>query len=145
MKTLAILFCLVASSPLFASRVDTKAFFDGLKGSYKIVSVYGEPAHAGNDVATVEFDSGQYIFTFPFCPPGGGCDPGYIFFDVGPTKIDLTGTTYTIATTDNGVPTKYTWQTAPGGKITFVNPQYRMPNGSVVSLPYVVTRAADED
>ncbi len=119
------------------AQIDAGSFFQSIKGRYSILLAGGIAPH-GNDIGSVEIED-QVILTFGFCPPGAGCDPGYIFLDNAKTKVFQTADGYTITSDDNGKATKYTW-TISGDKVSFKNFQYVMPNNSVTTLEHVIKK-----
>ncbi len=130
----------IGSEDAIGGQIDSRSFFDSIKGKYSILMAGGAVPH-GNDVGTVELED-QVVLTFGYCPPGAGCDPGYIFLDYPTTKVFQNGQVYTITAVENGKATKYTW-TVNGDKLSLRNFQYTMPNNSVVTLEHVLRRLAD--
>jgi hypothetical protein len=119
------------------SQIDSSSFFQSIKGRYSVVMAGGTPPH-GNDIGTVEIED-QVVLTFGYCPPGAGCDPGYIFLEWSKTKVFQNGGEYTITSEADGKKVKYTW-TVTADKISFKNYQYVMPNNSVVTLEHVLRK-----
>src|SRR4051812_16795593 len=73
-----------ATSP---TSIPMRPFFESVKGNYKIQKVNNEVPHDSNSLACVDLETAQVILTFGYCPPNGGCDPGYIFLDDDKTKV----------------------------------------------------------
>lgn len=159
MKTLALVLSLstlvALSSPVRADddttsggvAVEAKAFFTSVLGKYKILKAGGEAPHESGSIGTVERDTNpdQSIVTLTYCPPGAGCDPGFIFLEDSATQVTQSGNTWTIIHDDGGgKKSRYTW-TQDGGNVTFRNYQYVMPNGSTVTLEHVMVKMPAED
>ncbi len=133
-----------ASYDALGTLVTTRVFFESIKGNYKILKAGGQEPHA-NEVGLVELESGQSVLTFGFCPPSGGCDPGYNFFDDVKTKvyqmpIPEGGAVFTILSDDGGKATKFTWSIKSDGIVSLKNFQYVMPGGSVVVLEHLAKK-----
>lgn len=122
------------------SPIDSATFFDGIKGNYTILKAGGAEPHSPTQ-GSVEIEPGQTVFTFSYCPPQGGCDPGYIFLEDGKTKVFQKagangGALFTIQSVDGGKPVRYSWDVTSDGLISFKNYQYVLPGGTVTTLEH---------
>jgi len=123
--------------------VDAKAFAQRVQGTYKIEFAGGTAAKEENELADVFADEEEAAFTLPYCPPGQGCDPGYIFMKHAETTVEevtnTDGSVVDTLTVTSGTKTRiYTW-TENGGKVTFTNPQY-MLKGVATTLEHVLVK-----
>ncbi len=126
------------------TQVDGPTFFTGIVGNYTILKAGGVAPHDPTQ-GSVELEPGQAVFTFSYCPPQGGCDPGYIFLEDAKTKVfqkmnNGGGATFTIQSLDSGRPVKFTWEVGPDGTIALKNYQYVLPGGAVTTLEHVIKK-----
>ena len=126
------------------SPIDGATFFDGIKGNYKIMKAGGAEPHEPTQ-GSVELEPGQTVFTFSYCPPQGGCDPGYIFLEDGKTKVFQKtsangGAQFTIQSVDGGKQVKFSWDVTADGLISLKNYQYVLPGGAVTTLEHTIRK-----
>lgn len=127
--------------------IDSRSFFNAVVGSYLIEKVNGQKPKETLDKGTVEMDPAEAVMTFPYCPPTGGCDPGYVFFGYEKTRVfkkDLgnQGVRHTLLVADGPLTLKYTWENV-SGHIIFQNHQYVAGTGvAPIVLEYRMRRLA---
>jgi len=118
-------------------------FFRSVSGGYQIELVAGAKPKPGIDRASVEIDGPEAVLTMPYCPPNGGCDPGYVYFPLDRTRVYRrvfggASVLHTLVVTEAGKASRYLWRN-DGGRIFFSNPQYTVGN-QVLTLEHVLAR-----
>lgn len=108
--------------------VDSRTFFNTALGNYLIEKVQGVKPKETLNRGTVEMEGAEAVLTFPYCPPTGGCDPGYVFFGYDKTRVFKKslanqGVRHTLLVADGPLTLKYTWENV-SGRIVFQNHQY---------------------
>jgi hypothetical protein len=119
--------------------LDAGTFFRSIVGEYDIPEAgpVGGPLQKFEDyVGTVEIFDGEVGLTFPYCPPGEGCLPGYAFFLLEDVTVTTDGTTTTfVATLDDGSVGRFHWTGGDGAPV-FVNEQLEHSDGSRKAIEY---------
>jgi hypothetical protein len=126
-----------------AQVLDAATFFRAIVGEYDILEAgpLGGPLQKfENYVGTVEIFDGEVGLTFPYCPPSGGCLPGYAFFLLEDVTVTTVGTTTTfVATLDDGSVGRFQWTGGDGAPV-FVNEQLAHSDGSRKAIEYHLRR-----
>lgn len=126
-------------APTVEKKIDAAAFLKSIVGEYDILEA-GPPGGAMKPfpgyVGTVELSDGEIGLTFPYCPPGEGCLPGYAYFQLtSATAVEAGGTVTFTATLDDDSKGRFRW-TAKDGKITFVNELLQHSDGKRKPVEY---------
>ena len=123
--------------------LDAEAFFRSIVGEYDIPEAgpVGGPLQTFQYyVGTVEIFDQEVGLTFPYCPPGEGCLPGYAYFLLKDVVVTTDGTTATfVATLDDGTVGRFHWTDAEG-TLVFVNEQLEHSDGSHKPIEYHLRR-----
>ena len=126
--------------------ISAKEFVESVRGAYKIESANGKVPYVGSDMGQIDIDGNDGVFSFQYCLPTGGCDPGDQFFPLGATQVTRTKISekhfiYTILlNTDNKV-SRYTWENNDG-LIIYRNYQYMLSNSEVIALEHTLRKVS---
>ncbi len=121
--------------------VDPREWAAERQSTYCVETADGVQPKPENALADVFADSSEFILTMPFCPAGGSCDPGYLYFPYAQTQVwreTLADGSVQDSLTQGGVPTRFTW-TERAGTVAFLNPEYN-DLGTIRPLEHVLRR-----
>lgn len=121
--------------------VDPKEWATQQQSAYCVEKADGVAPKPENALADVFADSDEFILTMPFCPEGGSCDPGYLYFGYASTQIlreTLPDGSIQDTLTQTATGSTFTW-TERAGTIAFLNPQYN-DLGNLRPLEHVLRR-----
>lgn len=145
-RTAFFTFCLFTQGTYAATTLDTKGFIDSIQGAYHIELVDGQVPKPDNSLADVYADTDEGVFTMPYCPLNGLCDPGYTFFPYAKTTVTEEtlgdGSVQVTLEVNDGAARKYTWNTL-NGKVKFHNPHFKV-NGVVTPLTHQLVKPVVE-
>lgn len=128
---------------LSAKTLAAENFFRAIVGEYDIFEagpVGGPFKKFDGYVGTVEIYDGEVGLTFPYCPPGQGCLPGYAYFPL--KSVVATGADRVVIFTarlDDGTAGRFHWS-EDKGTITFVNEQLEHSDGKKKAIEYHLKR-----
>jgi hypothetical protein len=129
MARLVLVFGFILSLPQVYAKVavDPRQWAAQQQSPYCVDKADGLPPKPENALADVFADTSEFVLTMPFCPEGGSCDPGYLYFPYEKTQVwreTLTDGSVQDSLTQPGISAPFTW-TERGGVVTFINPEYK--------------------